>query len=279
MKAGSGRLESLAGLGDVGTLDHMRAPIQELQGGLLRLPADARKRLVLRCTRTLSRRVEVRERIVAARLLVALWPGSRRSIDRLIDADEPGLREAQFSLFCYLDQLQTVETPERLAWLPPRLGEYLASVRSNAGHAAWMAADLLGDHWDARQAYPVLRDTAVAARFAAGRAASLQGLHQLWKREPGRRRAEIEELLRAREREDRSSSVRATCSLILWSMRRRKDGGASRGGVRGGPLRGAHGLDDRGGREAVHRARGVKGLGGSAPPHSGQVRPRRPVVG
>mgnify|MGYP001613245091 CR=1 FL=1 len=53
---------------------------------------------------------------------------------------------------------------------------YPMGRRSNAAQAAWMAGNLLGDHWNLRESLPLLIQIAESARGVTGREAAVHGL-------------------------------------------------------------------------------------------------------
>jgi hypothetical protein len=107
------------------------------------------------------------------------------------------------------------------------MSEYLRTVKSNRGHAAWMAGHLLGDHWDARQSLPILLEVATKGRFSAGRRAAVLGLQDLHRRAdvPKADRQRVVEAIDEISRLDRSRKVRAWTSGLSAGV----EGGAGDG--------------------------------------------------
>jgi hypothetical protein len=107
-------------------------------------------------------------------------PESSKTIKYLIQRNATqGDAEIHFSLFCFLDKLSTLPSESTLeAELPLLLERYLIDSKSNYGSAAWMAGDLLGDHWPLRESMPILSKAAKQGRYVAGRVAAIHGIAQ-----------------------------------------------------------------------------------------------------
>src|SRR5262245_43819822 len=130
-------------------------------------------------------------RVGAVKVLVALLPRSMNSLKNLLsDKRSSWSYEVHFSIFCFLDDaqemLKSLATRRKILAMAEA---YLLQVRSDRASAAWMAGDMLGDHWDLQESMPVLMRATVGARFAAGRAGAQHGLRQAISRvSVGRRR-------------------------------------------------------------------------------------------
>jgi hypothetical protein len=110
-----------------------------------------RKRLIAVCESALSRREHLRierERVIFARLLVALFPDSLPLVSKALSTRESRLDfELHFSLFCSLDGVTRMALPlETKLAVEQMLEDYLLTVRKTTARAAWIAGDLLGDH-------------------------------------------------------------------------------------------------------------------------------------
>lgn len=157
-------------------------------------------------------------RIGVAKLLVAGFPESVSLIrSRVIgDCSRRGA-EISFSIFCLLDQVRDLPSagsnPDD--FVPSLIEEYLLNVRSNVAQAAWMAGDLLGDHWAPTESIPILLRLTETARFAAGRRASIHGLSHALSTSSPRVVAEIKAHLRRVANHDRSRVVRAAALNML----------------------------------------------------------------
>ncbi len=153
----------------------------------------------------------------AAQLLVALLPVSAERIRRYLRRRRTARDyELHFSLFCFLDQAPEVPGARAFARrVPAMLRDYLMSVPSGTAYAAWMAGDLLGDHWEPSAALPVLLDCARSARYSAGREGALHGLAHLSTRVPPQQAVRIRAVLRDVLTSDRSASLRFDARSIL----------------------------------------------------------------
>jgi hypothetical protein len=200
------------------------------------IPSRERRELYSLCTRGLHTK-SLRERddlrLVAVKVLVALLPDSESTIRSLLrEHTSPLVHEVHFSLFCFLDHVPDLPgcagfAPE----IPSLVGRYLEVVRTESGMAAWMAGDLLGDHWDLDESLPVLVRAVRQARFVAGRLGALKGLSSAYDNAKRRGRGEIKRVLREVAKEDRSRKVRdrAQCVLMGWGGTVEQPGRAGRG--------------------------------------------------
>ncbi|MBU0718148.1 MAG: hypothetical protein KJ749_07875 [Planctomycetes bacterium] len=118
-------------------------------------------------------------RVPLAKLLIAMVPDSWAAIRTFI-IDRGATRldgEVRFSLFCFLDDLPRLSAaPALISEAAHLVGDYLRHAESNTASATWMAGDLLGAHWDPREAVPILIDVLTNGRYAEGRLAALHGL-------------------------------------------------------------------------------------------------------
>lgn len=188
------------------------------------LPSARRKRLLEQCSnrRLIELAGKVEEvRVVYAKVLVALLPSSERLLSELLAASKVGVfAEIQFSLFCFLDAALTVPVAHTSrAHLLQLLEQYLMAVRSSRAHAAWMAGDLLGDHWPISDSLPILKRAAKHGRFVAGREAAIHGLSHALNRTSKRSQWEIVQVLKDTCSEDRSSRVRGYADDVLGDLR------------------------------------------------------------
>ena len=165
------------------------------------------QRLALRALRPGRRDDEV-QRVCATKVLAALLPGSQRAIRRLLQlTDGVGAYEVHFSLFCALSDLELDEVPK--GQLLESIGEYLRHVKSETAMAAWMAGDLLGDHWIGDEALTVLLHAAEHACFAAGRCGGLHGLEHRMGNAGTVERGRLVAFFREIVKTDRSERVRS----------------------------------------------------------------------
>jgi hypothetical protein len=149
--------------------------------GLQRRDAN---RLIEHAFQTLRSRSASNEelRIGAVKVLVAALPQSFPLIQQLLlDFSTSLAYEVHFTLFCFLDdalyRTPSYSVDRRTIRRLLRLVElYLNRVPSTRGSAAWMAGDLLGDHWRSGGAVDVLLRTAKNSRQEAGRLGAIHGL-------------------------------------------------------------------------------------------------------
>lgn len=158
--------------------DPRRAAVPFLARRIAALSPSARRDLQAAASRSLRRgqSADEAQRVCATKVLAALLPTSLPAIRRLIaSSDGPGAYEIHFSLFCALSDLKHPAKIERT--LLKLIRNYLLRAKGDRAMAAWMAGDLLGDHWPGVGAIDVLRDVALRARFRGGRAGALHGLN------------------------------------------------------------------------------------------------------
>jgi hypothetical protein len=162
-------------------------------------------------------------RRAAATAVVALVPASAETIRRWVDARSgKGIYEVHFSIFCFLDWVPRLAYGAEFASEVLSLVEaYLLEVRSEAAQAAWMAGDLLGDHWEEKQALPVLIRAAREARYVAGRKGAVHGLYHIaLAPESDSACKSSMSVLRHASRNDRSVGVRSMAAFYLRDLKR-----------------------------------------------------------
>ena len=86
----------------------------------------------------------------------------------------------------------------------------------------------MGEHWDAREAIPLLTGTALAARYAVGREGSILGLEKVMGRLAAGSSEEKKVLKTLREvsLSDRSGRVRKEAQSVLRERRNKSNGSA-----------------------------------------------------
>jgi len=178
-----------------------------------------RRKLVGDAARDMLRSVDSIDengRINAAIFLVASVPGSLKYIERVLKSDQ---YESHFSLFCFLDQVHDAECKSVILNM---LQAHLLSVRVETAYAAWMAGDLLGDHWEElSDSVPVLINALLHARYRAGRLGALHGLEKATERSE----LSCETLIRIKKAlstcaaTDRATAVREQAKSLLRQIR------------------------------------------------------------
>jgi hypothetical protein len=200
--------------------DPYRAEFRKLMSGVAALDAKSRNQLLRVSEQALdvrTLRYQERTRVSLVKLLVALLPHSMGQILRWLKRrGGQSAYEVHFTLFCFLDRVQEMPCGRRLA--PRILAEvqkYLMNVRTETAHAAWMAGDLIGDHWRSREALPTLLRTVTSARHAAGRRGALHGIEHIIRRLRGKEARMVREVLRRVVRTDGNPGVRREAEAIL----------------------------------------------------------------
>lgn len=171
-----------------------------------------------------------RDRLLLVKTLIALTPGTGPVIRRCLQRRERVYDyEVHFTVFCFLDQVPQLRGASGFAEEVPKLVEsYLHDVPRSTAAAAWMAGDMLGDHWRIDQASPVLMRQCADARYAAGRKGAVHGLLQVARRLPGGAPflPNVIEQLRRVQSGDRSKAVRVCADLALEQLKRERVLGA-----------------------------------------------------
>lgn len=196
------------------------APFSEIASRVSGLSDRESQALLLLCENTLSsrrKREQEAVRVSAVKVLVALAPRSENQIKHWLQKNsEASFYEVHFSLFCFLDQVPSLKGAKTFAsQIPTLVADYLDKVKAETAQAAWMAGDLLGDHWETETALPVLITAAEKGRFAAGRLGALHGIEHILVRLNGSRRESVLRLLRAVWRVDKSTKVRNFAKFLL----------------------------------------------------------------
>jgi hypothetical protein len=199
-------------------IDVRSADFDYLRASVVRLSERRKRELVAR----------VRDRVrftrdnpavspVVAKLMVALLPLSAEDIRRQLNTFRTaGDYQLHFSLFCFLEHAPDLPGGEGFAGQVPSLvSNYLMKVPRDTAQAAWMAGDLLGEHWRSQVALPVLLRCARDARFAPGRAGAVHGLAHARSRLPAEDADQVLTTLTNVSRTDRSQHVRRYAKSIL----------------------------------------------------------------
>ncbi len=163
-------------------------------------------------------------RIVAVRVIVALLPLSLGAIadllNRYLDRHQ---YEVHFTLFCYLDWVQEMPNASSLTQDVLRLVEsYIMTVPRKTARAAWMAGDMLGEHWNEQEAMPLLVMAAQEAKHSVGRQLSIFGLEEILDRLPveSASHKHVRTTLRKISLSDPSKYVREDAKMVLRDWRK-----------------------------------------------------------
>lgn len=184
------------------------------------LNTEQRRRALALCQQALYdtavRKYEI-PRVVAVKVLTAS-PSQTEGVIRRWLGRRSGrfVREVHFSLFCFLDVATSLPDGRKLARAIPSLVErYLLEATSSASHAAWMAGDLIGDHWRSRDGLAVLMRVVKRGRHKAGRMGALHGLAHALDHVTGTTKERVRRLLQDVSRSDQSAEARAFARSAL----------------------------------------------------------------
>ena len=163
-------------------------------------------------------------RIVAVRVIVALLPTSLAAIaDLLSRYQNKHHYEVHFTLFCYLDWAQEMPDASSLTKDVLLLVEnYLMTVPRKTARAAWMAGNMLGEHWNEQETAPLLMRTAQGAKYSVGRELSVLGLGDMLNRLPvgSAFHKDILKTVRKISLSDPSKYVREDAKMLLKQWRK-----------------------------------------------------------
>jgi hypothetical protein len=211
-------LEQLIGL-DICKADfyHLTCRLQDLptevQHTLMTISADL-------LTNQSTRPSEL-NRVAGVRVIVGLLPVSAASVQEFLSRFFTRFDyEVHFTFFCYFEHVQRLgHEPELIEMIAQLSGEYLRRVERFTAMSAWMAGEMLGNHWEIRSALSHLLRALFEARFVAGRCGALHGLHMLLKplRLDASDRRRVISALRRTAKEDRSRTVRERSAFLLRS--------------------------------------------------------------
>jgi hypothetical protein len=198
-------------------IDIGASTVETIASGVRKLPGQNRVKLVRKTDnllRSYSRRAE-RDRIAGAKLLVALLPESLETIKRFLEkTDDRWWYELHFSLFCFLDSAQS-RSARISESVYRKVKDYISSASSNTAQAAWMAGDLLGDHWAGSHVGADLGELALTAQYVAGREAALHGIEHRFRHAGKAERVKLTKILGQLAEEDRSGAVRISARLVM----------------------------------------------------------------
>jgi hypothetical protein len=209
-------------LGQYLKLDPNLASIYDISSQVQHYEHHIRENLLAICNsafNSVSSRKDEITRVACARVMVALVPDSIESIKYWINKiTGEYIYEVHFSLFCLLDVVPELPNGKMFAKEIPLIVEkYLMDIKSDTAHAAFIAGDLLGDHWHIAEALPVLIRLAQEARYIAGRSSAIHGLSHILSRLPASHSItkDVVSLLAKISIKDPSNSVRLSAKLAL----------------------------------------------------------------
>jgi hypothetical protein len=145
---------------------------------------------------------------------VGLLPKTFAVLEKLLsDFSSPLWYEVQFTLFSALDRDDLSENEQRRVLA--LIENYLMTVTSGAGYAAWKAGDLLGDEWNSLETVQILARILFSSKNVAGRRAALHGMEHAIKKARPSETERLFSLIRKVASGDRSAKVRKLASLTL----------------------------------------------------------------
>ena len=208
----------------VGPVNHT-TPVPELRARIYRKGPFIGRRLLHQLELFASTSIAVKNeqpRVLMARMLVALIPGSLSLIESYLHTTNVSKEtaEMQFSIFVALSELPALPIdPQLLSNVTEIVREYLLRIDTHVSQAAWMAGDLLGDHWPLSLALPVLLDASKAADHVAGREGAIHGLSHALSRTSKPDQWRIIQALKDIAASDRNESVRRSAEMAMSSLR------------------------------------------------------------
>lgn len=207
--------------------DILRANYSDIIAKVVSLDAEKKAALLAVCVSVLTGPQSIKNeavRIAAVRVIVALLPLSLGAITNLLNRfQNRGNYEVHFTLFCYLDAAQDMPDASSLTKdVLPLVEDYLMTVPRKTALAAWMAGDMLGEHWNEQEAVPLLMKTAQGGKYSVGRKHSVFGLAHMLDRLPVESNAHknILKTLRRISSADSSKYVRESAKEELRDWRK-----------------------------------------------------------
>jgi hypothetical protein len=165
-------------------LDSYTAEFSDIAERVRRLSAVGREDMLAVCELGFSDRLGIRDepvRVSVCKVTVALLPQSMQLVSRLLGLQRDAWDyEVHFSLFCWLDETQAF--PERYDCREEvlvLLRGYLRRATCDERDAAWMAVDLLSEHWEVHGALSTLSEVAKEGNADCVRLEALSGLETL----------------------------------------------------------------------------------------------------
>jgi hypothetical protein len=197
--------------------------------------ADVRQAVALRSERTKRRLVQTigeiwqnprileneGSRVLLARLVSGLIPYSTNVVHEMLatPAHNELHAELQFSVFVAFSDLPQILSRANREILRREVEGFLNEVQTDVAQAAWMAGDLLGDHWPVEEAVPLLIRLAQSANHRAGREAAIHGLSHLVSRATKIQQWEIVGVLKSIAANDIVPATRNYAESVIGELR------------------------------------------------------------
>lgn len=151
-------------------------------------------------------------RVAVVKVAIALLPVTSQSLLALLHKRSQWHYEMHFTIFCFLDASARLAKARTFASRVPSIVErYLKSLRRDPADSAFMAAEMLGEHWDVKEAFRILSRVAKSPASAIGRKAAVGGLASIAARPEASKtvRQKANEIIEEVSRRDPNARVRA----------------------------------------------------------------------
>lgn len=207
------RNSHLAEINNAVGMDCYRTNFPELLLNVANMDAALRAQLIGLCEKAFADnalRKHEATRVAAGKLLVTLLPEAIQLLELLLQKLRPkSMYEVHFTLFCYLDEVQHFDnlkaTSEQVLEL---ITAYLMKSKSDPVQSCWMAADLLGDHWNLEDSLSRLIEVAKNAKATTVRIAAISGLGKALARATPKEAAQIMAIMECLANNDTNPEVK-----------------------------------------------------------------------
>ena len=210
---------------DILGIDPYKSFIYDITKTIQHLNKANRERLFTLCKSCVNDKKIIRDcssQLALVKILINLMPESVKIIKELINRKNSKFDyELHFSLFCFLDNVPYLPGGEKFAReIPSIIEKYLMETNTDTAYAAFMAGDLLGEHWNVNEAMPILMKLAKEARYSAGRDSAVHGLEHILQQlsDDKSKKKEVISLLKGIAKTDRSKDVRIGARMVIDSQ-------------------------------------------------------------
>ena len=156
-------------------------------------------------------------RISVVKLLIALLPETEHMLVSMLQRRLHLVDfELHFSFFCFIDEVQFLELDDAVVERILRaIQDYLIEIKVTTASAAWMAGDLLGDHWEHSSSLPILYCVVDNAKYFAGKDAALYGLYKAYNKTQSK---EILDRIKDIAENAKGKKLRFSANILLAKM-------------------------------------------------------------
>lgn len=195
--------------------------VKEISHYLSEIKNKEKKRILNNCKLNIQNNLLIADeikRVENIKILIALIPETINTIKKLLlDFSDEISYERHFTLFCYLDDVfDFLEDIEIINEILDLIKNYLLNVKYDYAMAAWMAGDLLGDHWrNIDSAQKVLFEVIKNSKYTTGKLSALHGIKQLFQNVDLTRKEEIMSFLQGLLKTEKSVKVKDYINLVL----------------------------------------------------------------